>query len=187
MNFKALYQCISEALSRCRIVNDVHKASIHDISLNDETSEQSPFQREQDLKWYDLSHEERVEAASQLHSVVFSQIAALSHSMSEFGCDYEVTTSFIRRLSIRHQLPVSQRTMLIDHIEKRRSKLSNSTRVHSLNHIAPNTKDNSTYLNDSDDSQSIQRREEKGEDFYGDNPLKKGKELRTNLPSLIDL
>jgi len=116
---QALYQCISEALQRCKIVNNVYCESDRTNAEEREDLAKSDLQ----VKWHDLTWYQRVEAAQQLHSVVFSQLAALSHSMIEFGCDYDKTTSFVRRLSVRHQLPISRRAMLLDHIKKRREKV----------------------------------------------------------------
>merc|ERR1712228_932980 len=57
-----------------------------------------------------------MEAASQLQALVFSQLGALAHSMLEFGCGAEMTSVFVRRMSIRHQLPISQRMVLLKHV-----------------------------------------------------------------------
>ena len=62
---------------------------------------------------------ERSEAASQVHAVVFAQLGALAHSMIEFGCGLERSCAFVRRMSIRNQLPSSQRTMLLTHLMAR--------------------------------------------------------------------
>lgn len=70
-------------------------------------------------KWYDLSFKERNEAASQVHAVVFAQLGALAHSMIELGCGLERSCAFVRRMSIRNQLPSSQRTMLLLHLMDR--------------------------------------------------------------------
>lgn len=70
-------------------------------------------------KWFDLSNKERVQAASQVQAVVFAQLGALAHSMIELGCGLERPCSFVRRMSIRHQLPSSQRTMLLQHLLSR--------------------------------------------------------------------
>jgi len=70
-------------------------------------------------KWYDLTYIERSEAASQVHAVVFAQLGALAHSMIEFGCGLDRSCAFVRRMSIRNQLPSSQRTMLLTHLMAR--------------------------------------------------------------------
>jgi hypothetical protein len=71
------------------------------------------------MKWYDLSYEERIGAASQVHAVIFAQLGALAHSMMEFGCSLERSCAFVRRAAIRNQLPTSQRTMLLQHLMSR--------------------------------------------------------------------
>ena len=77
------------------------------------------------MKWHDLTETERSEAASQVHAVVFAQLGALAHSMIEFGCGLERSCAFVRRMAIRNQLPISQRTMLLKHLL--RSKDNNTT------------------------------------------------------------
>lgn len=69
--------------------------------------------------WHDLTQSERIEAASQVHAVVFAQLGALAHSMIELGCGLERSCAFVRRMSIRNQLPSSQRAMLVAHLLKR--------------------------------------------------------------------
>jgi hypothetical protein len=71
------------------------------------------------IQWYDLNYIERIEAASQVHAVVFAQLGALAHSMMEFACGLHRSCSFVRRMSIRNQLPSSQRTMLLLHLIQR--------------------------------------------------------------------
>ena len=68
------------------------------------------------MKWHDLSSEERERAASQVQSVIFSQLGALAHSMVEFGCPVEQACAFVRRLSVRHQLPLAQRALLLSNL-----------------------------------------------------------------------
>jgi hypothetical protein len=69
--------------------------------------------------WHDLSQSERNEAASQVHAVVFAQLGALAHSMIELGCGLDRSCAFVRRMSIRNQLPSSHRSMLLAHLLKR--------------------------------------------------------------------
>lgn len=80
------------------------------------------------MQWYDLSPIERTEAASQVHAVVFAQLSALAHSMIEFGCGLERSCAFVRRNAIRNQLPLSQRTILLQHLVARKND-SDSERV----------------------------------------------------------
>jgi hypothetical protein len=84
------------------------------------TSERkSEWTQTRKTKWYDLNYTERIEAASQVHAVVFAQLGALAHSMIEFGCGLERSCAFVRRMAIRNQLPSSQRTMLLQHLMDR--------------------------------------------------------------------
>lgn len=68
-----------------------------------------------------MNQTERIEAASQVHAVVFAQLGGLAHSMLELGCGLERACAFVRRLSIRNQLPQSHRTMLLMHLMDRDS------------------------------------------------------------------
>jgi hypothetical protein len=79
----------------------------------------SEWTQTQRTRWYDLSYTERIDAASQVHAVVFAQLGALAHSMIEFGCGLERSCAFVRRMAIRNQLPSSQRTMLLQHLMDR--------------------------------------------------------------------
>jgi hypothetical protein len=83
---------------------------------------QSEWTETQKLKWHDLSQKERSVAASQVHAVIFAQLGALAHSMMEFGCGLERSCAFVRRISIRNQLPISQRTMLLQHLTRGKDK-----------------------------------------------------------------
>lgn len=51
-----------------------------------------------------------------MHAVVCAQLGAISHSMIEFGCGFERSAAFVRRMAIRNQLPISQRTILLQHL-----------------------------------------------------------------------
>jgi hypothetical protein len=70
-------------------------------------------------KWYDLTPWQRVDAAAQVHAVVFAQLGALSHSMIELGQGLQRSVAFVRRMAIRNQLPSSQRSMLLEHLMQR--------------------------------------------------------------------
>jgi hypothetical protein len=84
------------------------------------TSERkSEWTQTRKTKWFDLNYTERIEAASQVHAVVFAQLGALAHSMIEFGCGLERSCAFVRRMAVRNQLPSSQRTMLLQHLMAR--------------------------------------------------------------------
>jgi 6-phosphofructokinase len=83
---------------------------------NNRRVERSEWTQQRKTKWHDLNYTERGEAASQVHAVVFAQLGALAHSMIEFGCGLDRSCAFVRRMSIRNQLPSSQRTMLLMHL-----------------------------------------------------------------------
>ncbi len=104
---QALFQCVTESLTQSGVMSGFEKEVLgnsHDgVKIRK-------------VKWYDLSSDERLEAASQVHAVIFAQLGALAHSMVEFGCDLETACAFVRRLSIRHQLPLSHRSMLLKHL-----------------------------------------------------------------------
>jgi hypothetical protein len=98
---QALFQCVTDSLTNCGVMSNFEQIPT-----------QRPHNQESDsnkLKWHDLSTDERCEAASQVHAVIFAQLLALAHSMVEFGCSVDFACAFVRRLSVRHQLPLSQR------------------------------------------------------------------------------
>ena len=105
---QALYQCVSESLTHSGVMGTFDRA-LGPIRKSEWTESQK-------IKWYDLSAAERAEASSQVHAVVFAQLGALAHSMMEFGCGLERAVAFVRRMSVRNQLPLSQRTMLLQHL-----------------------------------------------------------------------
>ena len=98
---QALFQCVTDSLANSGVM----------IRVRVKKSE-----RNRKMKWHDLNYQDRADAASQIHSVIFSQLGALGHSMIEFGCPVEQACAFVRRLSVRHQLPLSQRSMLLSHL-----------------------------------------------------------------------
>jgi hypothetical protein len=90
-----------------------------------QSTENTEWREGRKIQWYDLTSAERTEAASQVHAVVFAQLGALAHSMMEFGCGLERSCAFVRRMAIRNQLPLSQRTILLHHLVER--KIDNET------------------------------------------------------------
>ena len=89
------------------------------VALARKIRQNSEWAQTRKTKWHDLNSTERVEAASQVHAVVFAQLGALAHSMIEFGCGLERSCAFVRRMCIRHQLPSSHRSMLLKHLMAR--------------------------------------------------------------------
>jgi hypothetical protein len=94
-------------------MSNFERSSSKDLGRNSE------WTQTRKTKWHDLTYTERIEAASQVHAVVFAQLGALAHSMIEFGCGLERSCAFVRRMAIRNQLPSSQRTMLLQHLRDR--------------------------------------------------------------------
>jgi hypothetical protein len=122
----ALSQQISESLTHSGVMSNFERNSRYRAQRR-KTNEKNT-----NTRWYDLNYTERVEAASQVHAVVFAQLGALAHSMIELGCGLDRSCAFVRRMSIRNQLPSSQRTMLLTHlmdrddVGRRESKLQES-------------------------------------------------------------
>lgn len=110
---EALSQQISESLTHSGVMANFEKSR---QSGNSQQRKKSEWTQTRKTKWYDLNHMERMEAASQVQAVVFAQLGALAHSMLELGCGLERSCAFARRMAIRHQLPSSQRTMLLQHL-----------------------------------------------------------------------
>jgi hypothetical protein len=106
---QALYQCVSESLTHSGVMANFERGTFRATSRSEWTESQK-------LKWHDLTLKERAEAASQVHAVVFAQLGALAHSMMELGCGLERSCAFVRRMAIRNQLPLTQRTMLLQHL-----------------------------------------------------------------------
>jgi hypothetical protein len=107
----ALTQQVKESLT--------HSGVMSNFERGHRRLRRSEWAQQQKTRWYDLNYTERIEAASQVHAVVFAQLGALAHSMIELGCGLERACSFVRRMAIRHQLPSSQRTMLLVHLVDR--------------------------------------------------------------------
>lgn len=108
----ALTQQISESLTHSGVMSNFERS-------NSQLRRKSEYAQARKTRWYDLNQTERIEAASQVHAVVFAQLGALAHSMLEFGCGLERACAFVRRMAIRNQLPSSHRTMLLMHLMER--------------------------------------------------------------------
>lgn len=130
-----LYQTVAESLTHSGVMENFERPSSRVLSAT--AKKKSEWSENKKTKWHDLKVEERYEAASQVHAVVFAQIGVLAHSMIEFGCGLERSCGFARRMAVRNQLPMSQRTMLLQHLmcrenddgsEKPRVKLTTPSR-----------------------------------------------------------
>ena len=103
---QALFQCVTDSLSNSGVMVRVR-------------IRKSAANKNGKMKWHDLKPSDRTDAASQVHAVIFAQLGALAHSMVEFGCSVEKACHFVRRLSVRHQLPLNQRALLLQHLQKK--------------------------------------------------------------------
>ena len=112
---QVLYQCLSESLTNSGVMSNFERRK-----SKDDTDHSSEWADSHKTKWFDLSPIERTEAASQVHAVVTAQLGALAHSMLEFNCGLERSCAFVRRMAIRNQLPLSQRSILLQHLIARK-------------------------------------------------------------------
>ena len=64
------------------------------------------------LSWHNIKPENRDEAASQVHAIVFAQVSALVHSMMEFGVAKATCEAFIHKHSTRNGLSREMQKML---------------------------------------------------------------------------
>ena len=115
---QALYQCVAESLTHSGVMANFDSQANRKITSKEK--KRSEWTETRKVKWHDLKHGERYEAASQVHAVVFAQLGSLGHSMIEFGCGLERSSAFIRRMAVRNQLPMSQRSMLLQHLIDRK-------------------------------------------------------------------
>jgi len=111
---QALNLAVGESLTHSGVMANFERASNRIVTTS--TKKRSEWTQRHQTRWHDLTEEERYEAASQVHAVVFAQMGAMSHTMKEFGCSVEQTSAFVRRMSIRNQLPMSHRTTLLRHL-----------------------------------------------------------------------
>ena len=106
----ALEQCVSESLQKSGVLMNYVKSSV-DVKATPSKS----------IKWHDLAPSEYADAAAQVHSVVFAQLGTLAHSMLEMddgsGKGLLRACDFVRRLSIRYQLPLNLRITLLNHLQ----------------------------------------------------------------------
>jgi len=105
----ALEQCVAESLQKSGVLMNYVKSSV-DVRA-------AP---NKNIKWHDLAPSEYADAAAQVHSVVFAQLGTLAHSMLEMDVSDSGllrACSFVRRLSIRYQLPLNLRITLLNHLQ----------------------------------------------------------------------
>jgi hypothetical protein len=110
---QALFQCVTDSLSNSGVMVRVR---VRKNAANKGSK----------MRWHDLRPSDRENAASQVHAVIFAQLGALAHSMVEFGCSVEKACHFVRRLSVRHQLPLNQRALLLQHLRRKVASIDRS-------------------------------------------------------------
>ena len=117
---QALFQCVSEALHLSKVMpNLCQQAAVQRYGGGNAVT------LVKDMKWHDLLPQQRDMATTQVHDIVAAQLGALAHSMIEFNCGLEKAERFVRRLSVRYQLPMETRRLLLEHVngaKKNRSK-----------------------------------------------------------------
>jgi hypothetical protein len=99
----ALEQCVAESLQKSGVLMNYVKTAPN-----------------KNIKWHDLAPSEYADAAAQVHSVVFAQLGTLAHSMLEMDISdsgLSRSCNFVRRLSIRYQLPLNLRITLLNHLQ----------------------------------------------------------------------
>jgi len=84
--------------------------------MTNDNKERSEWTEIHKTRWHDLTEVERYQAAMQVNAVVFAQVNAMTDSMMELCGNTEKTSAFVRRVCVRNQLPISQRTDLLRHL-----------------------------------------------------------------------
>lgn len=77
--------------------------------------------------WYELGREGRVNCVRRVHEVVFSQVMAITHSMTEFGCPVPDIREFLYRVCTLHQLSEGHRQQLWAHLKAFEEKQNGGT------------------------------------------------------------
>ena len=109
-----LNQDIAENLTHSGLMANFERPSSRILTAT--TKKRSEWTEANKMKWYDLRDPDRYEAASQVHAIVFAQLGTLAHTMIAFGCGLHRSCAFVRRMAVRYRLPISQRTMLLQHL-----------------------------------------------------------------------
>ena len=81
----ALLQCVSEALSHSNVLPSLLAAVNVEGRMSPANGAARGAKGASVGSWHDLPDSSRLSAAQQVHDVVLAQLAALSHSMMEFG------------------------------------------------------------------------------------------------------
>jgi hypothetical protein len=109
-----LYQDIAENLTHSGLMDNFEsrEALIPTVT----TRRKSEWTDSNTMKWHDLKESDRYDAATQVHAIILAQLGTLAHTMIEFGCGLHRSCAFVRRIAVRNQLPMSQRTLLLQHL-----------------------------------------------------------------------
>ena len=110
----ALEQCVAESLQKSGVLMNYAKS-------NNVEARGMP---NKSIKWHDLAPSEYAVAAAQVHSVTFATLGSLAHSMLEMDVSASGLAracNFVRRLSVRYQLPLKMRITLLDHLQNNSS------------------------------------------------------------------
>ena len=111
----ALYQCIAESLHHSEVMPTLYDAALNEKRKTGDAG-WSKFTKAK--KWHDLLPNQRIKATTQVQGIVAAQLTALAHSMIEFGCGFPAASKFVRRMSVRYQLSLEERKILLIHLEE---------------------------------------------------------------------
>lgn len=111
---RALHQTITEKLNYSSVLSNFECDSLKTMTA--EKKERSEWTETHNTRWHDLTEVERYQAASQVNAVVFAQVSAMTDSMVELCGNQDMTSAFVRRVCVKNQLPMSQRTALLKHL-----------------------------------------------------------------------
>ena len=111
----ALYQCIAESLHHSEVMPTLHNAA---VAERRKTGDPGWSKISKTKKWHDLLPNQRIKATTQVQGIVAAQLTALAHSMIEFCCGFAAASKFVRRMSVRYQLSLEERKILLIHLEE---------------------------------------------------------------------
>jgi len=109
---RALQQSIKEKLNYSCVLSNFQR----DRMMTTENKERSEWAETPKTRWHDLTEAERYQAASQVNAVVFEQVSTMADSMVELCANQEKISVFVRRVCVKNQLPMTQRTALLWHL-----------------------------------------------------------------------
>ena len=98
------------------------------FDLTTEKKERSEWTESPKTRWHDLTEVERYQAAAQVNAVVFAEVSAMTDSMMELCGKQEKTSAFVRRICVKNQLPMAQRTALLRHLAGGSTPVNNNVK-----------------------------------------------------------